>query len=89
VAYEWDSKKAASNLRKHKVDFADAVAVFEDDFAITINDDEPKETRFVTIGMDALARVIVVVYTWRGNNIRIISARKADAVERRQYEEGL
>lgn len=89
VAYEWDPKKAASNLRKHKIDFADAVTVFEDDFGVTIDDDEPEEKRFVTIGMDALARVLVVVYTWRGQNIRIISARKAGAEERRQYEEGL
>ena len=55
VAYEWDPKKAASNLRKHRVDFADAVTVFEDEFAVTINDDELEEKRFVTIGMDALA----------------------------------
>ena len=89
VAYEWDPKKAATNLRKHKVDFADAVTVFEDEFAVTIDDDEPEEKRFVTIGMDALARVLVVVYTWRGHNIRIISARKAGSEERRQYEEGL
>jgi len=89
VAYEWDPRKAATNLRKHKVDFADAVTVFEDEFAVTIDDDEPKEKRFVTIGMDALARIIVVVYTWRGHHIRIISARKAGAEERRQYEEGL
>ena len=89
MAYEWDLKKAASNLRKHKIDFADAVPVFEDEFAVTIDDDEPAEKRFVTIGLDALARVLVVVYTWRGNNIRIISARKAGAEERRQYEEGL
>ena len=89
VAYEWDLKKAASNLRKHKIDFADAVTLFEDDFAVTIDDDEPEEKRFVTIGMDALARVLVVAYTWRGENIRIISARKAGAEERHQYEEGL
>jgi len=89
VAYEWDPKKAASNLRKHRVDFADAVTVFEDDFAVTIDDDEPEEKRFVTIGMDAFARILIVVYTWRGENIRVISARKADAEERRQYEEGL
>jgi len=89
VAYEWDPKKAASNLRKHKVDFADAVTVFEDQFAVTIDDDEPEEQRFVTIGIDALAGVLVVVYTWREHNIRIISARKAGAEERRQYEEGL
>ena len=89
VAYEWDPKKAASNLRKHKIDFADAVTTFEDEFAVTIDDDEPEEKRFVTIGMDALARVLVIVYTWRGHNIRLISARKAGAEERRQYEEGL
>ena len=89
VVYEWDPKKAASNLRKHKVDFADAVMVFEDEFAVTIDDDEPEEKRFVTIGLDGLARVLVVVYTWRGHNLRIISARKAGAEERRQYEEGL
>ena len=83
------SEEGSSNLRKHKIDFADAVTVFEDDFAVTIDDDEPEEKRFVTIGMDALARVLVVVYTWRGHNIRIISARRAGAEERRQYEEGL
>ena len=83
------SEEGASNLRKHRIDFADAVTVFEDEFAVTIDDDEPEEKRFVTIGMDALARVLVVVYTWRGPNIRIISARKAGAEERRQYEEGL
>ena len=86
---EWDPKKATSNLRKHDIDFADAVTVFEDELALTIDDDDPDEKRFVTIGMDALARVLVVVFTWRADNIRIISARKAGPEERRQYEEGL
>lgn len=89
VSYEWDPRKVASNLRKHKVDFADAAAVFEDEFALTIDDDDPEEKRFVTIGMDALGRILVVVYTWRSDNIRIISARTAGPDERRQYEEGL
>src|SRR2546426_11369693 len=89
VGYEWDPKKAASNLRKHKIDFADAATVFEDEAALTIDDDDPEEKRFATIGMDALARVLVVVYTWRGENVRMISARNATPVERRQYEEGL
>jgi len=89
VSYEWDPRKAASNLRKHDVDFADAATVFEDELAVTIDDDNPEEKRFVTIGMDALARVLVVVYTWRGDIIRIISARAAGPEERRQYEEGL
>jgi uncharacterized protein len=89
VDYEWDPKKATSNLRKHGVDFADAAIVFEDVSAVTIDDDDPDEKRFVTIGMDVLARVLVVVYTWRVEKIRIISARNATPDERREYEEGL
>ena len=89
MSYEWDPKKAASNLRKHGVDFADAVFVLEDDLALTLDDHHPSERRFVTIGSDALARVLVVVYTLRGEKIRIISARKATPGERRQYAEGL
>jgi uncharacterized DUF497 family protein len=86
--YQWDNKKAKSNLQKHDVDFADAVTVFGDDFALTIEDDHPDEERFITIGMDALGRVLVVVYTWRGEGIRLISARKATRQECKQYEEG-
>ena len=89
VGYEWDAKKASSNLRRHGVDFADAAAVFEDESALTIDDDDLDEKRFVTIGMDALARVLVVVYTWRGDTIRMISARDATPTERRKYAEGL
>jgi uncharacterized DUF497 family protein len=85
--YQWDPYKARSNLRKHKVSFADAVTVFSDDNALTIDDDFPDEERFVTIGMDAMGRVLVVVFTYRGNTIRIISVRKATAREQEQYEE--
>ncbi len=88
MEYQWDSNKARANLRKHQIDFADAVAVFSDDFAITIEDDHPDEERFVTIGMDSLGRILVVVYTWRGESIRLISARKATKNERKQYETG-
>ncbi len=84
--YQWDTDKAASNLRKHRIDFADAVSVFMDDYAVTIVDEHPDEERFVTIGMDLLGRVLVVVYTFREQDIRIISARKATARERKQYE---
>jgi hypothetical protein len=84
--YEWDPTKARLILRKHGVDFADAATVFSDDLALTISDDDPDEARFVTIGMDALGRIVVVVFTWRGKRIRIISARKAEAHERKQYE---
>ena len=83
---EWDSKKAISNLRKHGVNFADAVAVLEDERAITITEDYPDEERFITIGVDCLRRILVVVYTWRENRIRIISARKATHNEIKQYK---
>lgn len=62
-------------------------AVFSDENAITIEDDFPGEERFVTIGSDALGRVLVVVYTYREDIIRIISARRATSGERKQYEE--
>jgi len=87
--FEWDPRKAALNLERHGVDFADAVAVLFDEFALTIDDEHPQEERYVTIGTDGLGRVLVVVYTWRGaDTIRIISARKAEARECKHYEEG-
>jgi uncharacterized DUF497 family protein len=89
VAYQWDAAKARRNLQKHGVDFADAAGVFEDERALTIEDPRAEqERRWITIGMDWLGRVLVVVYTWRGDTIRLISARPATAREREQYEEG-
>ncbi len=88
MTYQWDNDKATANLRKHGIDFADAVSVFSDDLAITIPDERFDEERFITVGVDAFSRVLVVVYTWRGNEIRLISARKATRRERKQYEEG-
>ena len=86
--FEWDEQKAISNLRKHDVAFADAVSAVEDDaLALTIPDDSSEEDRFVTIGTDLLGRTLVVVYVWRGNRVRIVSARKATPRERRAYEE--
>lgn len=85
--YEWDTKKAISNLKKHGIDFADAVGVFEDSLALTIEyQDFTGEDRFVTIGTDFLNRLLVVVYTYRGENIRLISARPATRKERQSYE---
>jgi uncharacterized protein len=85
VDFEWDPRKADANLRKHKVDFADAVSVFSDPLALTIPDESDNEPRFVTLGSDLLGRIIVVSYSWRGDRIRVISARKATARERSQY----
>ena len=87
MKYEWDIDKAQSNLKKHRISFADAVSVFEDSDAITIEDTEQGEERFVTIGMDCLGRILVVVYTWRSElSIRIISARKANKTEIKNYQ---
>ena len=88
MVYQWNRDKATVNLRKHGIDFADAVSVFSDDLALTIPDERFDEERFVTIGLDGFGRVLVVVYTLRGEAIRVISARKANRQERQQYEEG-
>ena len=87
MRYQWDENKAAINLSKHDVDFADAVSVFSDDLAITIFEDRFEEERFITIGVDIFNRILVVVYTLRDDEIRLISARKATQRERKQYEE--
>ena len=86
VELEWDERKARTNLRKHGVDFADAATVFWDERAITITDENPDEERYVTVGTDALGRVLVVVYTVRDECIRLISARRASGRERAEYE---
>jgi len=83
---EWDPAKAARNLRKHGVDFADAADVFFDPLALSMPDEDPDEARFVAIGADGLGRLLVVIYTWRDDAVRLISARRATASERRQYE---
>ena len=87
MSYEWDPNKEKSNFKKNGIKFADAVGVFEDENAITIDDDNDKEERFITIGMDFLSRILVAVYTFRDIVIRIISARKATAREKKMYEE--
>ena len=87
--FEWDKSKARQNESKHGVSFADTFAVFEDPSALTLDQLVSGEERQVTIGMDAFGRILVVVYTWRGDNIRIISVRKAVRSEVRQYESEL
>ena len=86
----WDPKKAESNFRKHKIRFSDAEAVLFDPMALTIEDKSAQgEQRFVSIGSDTLNRVVVVVYTYRGSDIRIISARRATRKEKKAYEKGI
>ena len=91
MKYEWDPKKAASNMNKHGIHFADAVGIFEDDSAITLEDrDAGGEQRFISIGTGFNFMVLVVVYTFRAEEtVRIISARKAARNERIIYEKGI
>jgi len=91
VGFEWDAFKASANARKHGVQFAEAMSVFTDEYAITLTDDESSrdEQRFVTMGMGMKARVLVVVYCFRGKSIRIISARPATKQECQRYEQQL
>ena len=81
---EWDPAKARANLRKHGVDFADAVIALEDDLALTVADPDAKgEERFVSVGMDAGSRLLETVFTLRGNRVRLMSSRRATRAERR------
>lgn len=89
MRFEWDPRKAEANFRKHGVRFSETETVLEDEYAITIADDssDPGEHRFVSMGMGVKGSLLVVVYCYRGENIRIISARLAESLERSQYEE--
>jgi uncharacterized DUF497 family protein len=87
--FVWHSPKAASNLRDHKIDFAEAVSVFDDENAVEEIDPDPDEVRLKRLGRTASGRMLVVVYTERSDDtIRIISARKAEKHEERAYYQG-
>ena len=90
LSFEWDEEKAKANLKKHRVSFDEATTVLNDSFSITIPDPDHSvdEQRYIDIGSSDNGRVLVVVYTERGSNIRIISCRKATPSERKLYEEG-
>ena len=88
MVFEWDKAKNRANIAKHGVDFADSVAVFEDDLALTRPDaDSRDERRALTLGMDGFGRLLVVVFVEPGpGRTRIISARPASKQERKNYE---
>lgn len=87
MEFEFDPKKEATNLRKHGVSFADAEPAFYDDQALTREDANASgEARFVTVGTDALGRILTVCWTERGQSIRLISARLSTQAERKVYE---
>ena len=88
LRFEWDEAKDRENKRKHKVSFEEAETVFLDDWGILIEDEDDDEERFVLVGMSAAVRVLVVSHTYRARDqvIRIISVRRANRSERRDYE---
>jgi uncharacterized DUF497 family protein len=87
MEYAWDPAKAAANLRKHRVSFADAALSLEDPRAPTMSvPDASGEDRFPCLASDPSGRVLVTVFTSRGLNARIVSSRKASRAERQAYE---
>lgn len=90
IQFDWDSKKAESNLRAHGVSFSEAQSIFYDDYAVQFFDEDhsTNEDRFVMLGMSIRTRLLVVVHCERdeGNTIRIISARKATSKEKSFYK---
>jgi uncharacterized DUF497 family protein len=90
VEFEWDDKKAKSNLKKHGVDFIEAATVFDDLFYIDFYDPKHStaEHRFLIIGESNRQRLLIVSYIERDDKIRIISARELTPKEGRNYEQG-
>jgi len=88
LEFEWDSKKDASNLRKHGVLFEEAASVFNDVLATVYEDPDHsvREQRYLTIGTSNRGRLLHIAYADRGERIRIINARKVTKTERDLYE---
>jgi uncharacterized DUF497 family protein len=94
--FEWDSRKAKSNINKHKISFERASSIFGDPNILSIPDEEHSESeeRWITMGLDESGILIVISHTFKHTNeevcqIRIISARKATRTEIEKYEEGI
>jgi uncharacterized DUF497 family protein len=89
VEFEWDPAKAERNRRKHGIGFDEAVTVFADPNELSMYDPDHSigEDRFVSVGLSATGRLLVVGYTERGSTIRIIFARRATPAEQLDYEE--
>ena len=87
MRFRYDPAKAAANFRKHGISFADAEGVFQDPLAVTMEDpDAEGERRFIAVGSGNATELLVVVYTMRGEELRLISARRATRKERKTYE---
>jgi hypothetical protein len=88
LEFEWDNHKASLNYRKHGVSFDEAKTIFDDPLFITLLDEEHSfdEERYITLGISHLNHLLLAAHTERNEQIRLISARKATAQERRFYE---
>ena len=88
MKFEWDRAKAATNLKKHRVSFDEAVTVFYDPLAATFDDPDHSvgEHRLITVGLSSRGRLLVVAHVEHGESIRIISARSTTARERKRHE---
>lgn len=87
MRFQYDPAKAAANLKKHEVSFADAEGTFDDPLAVTVDDpDAEAEQRFITVRLGSAGVLLVVVYSERGGECRLISARRATRKEQEQYE---
>ena len=88
ITFEWDQNKSEANEEKHGISFEEAKTVFNDPFAITIDDPDHShdEYRYIDIGFSSKGSVLVLWYTERNENIRIIGCRKASKFERKTYE---
>ncbi|HLO16560.1 MAG TPA: BrnT family toxin [Anaerolineales bacterium] len=91
MEFEWDPRKAKTNLRKHGVSFAEAATIFGDELAMTVPDPDHSddEDRYITIGWSDRRRLLIVSHTDRRDRIRIISARELTKAERKEYEEAI
>ena len=89
MVFEWDQKKEAKNIRKHKVTFSEAATVLGDTLSTTVPDPDhsEEEDRYITIGLSQRHRLLIVAHTERGERTRIISARPLTSAEREAYEE--
>lgn len=90
MEFEWDPNKAALNLERHDVSFSEAATVFDDPLSVAVLDPDHsfEEQRFIIVGSSHRGRLLIVAYTERGENIRIITARELTRKEREAYEEG-
>jgi hypothetical protein len=89
MSFVWDEKKESRNVAKHKISFAEAITVFDDSLFVIAADDDHSlvEKRFIILGESSRGRLLVIGYAERGEDTRIINARKATPKERKNYEE--